>query len=164
MKMKNKRKELCLVLIICIVLFGIYVVTINICTSRYLKNPKVITEISNEDSEYLEQEIFGFNFPEGMKIEKARLSYGRDGEICIQFKNIKDYDTYIVDEVKSKLKDISTYDEMYTDIDGNYIEASNTVGYVGSSAKNIIVYKEGDSYSIELFTEHIKEEVNDIFN
>ncbi|NLK94545.1 MAG: hypothetical protein GX275_05050 [Clostridiales bacterium] len=161
--MKNKKKKILISLIVSIFLLGIYLVTVTICTRRYLKEPKVKTEISNDDSKYLEQEIFGFDFPEGVKINKARLTYGRDGGVCIQFKNIKNYDNYISEKVKSKLTDINSYSETNVNIDGDTVDITQIVGYIDGSRKTIRIYKEGEFYSMELFTRYIKEEVFDIF-
>lgn len=160
----NNKKSILITLIICVIIIGIYLVSTSIISSRELKEPKIITQISTDDSQYLQAKIFGFDFPKGERIEKARLTYGRDGGVCIQFKNINDYDIYISEEVKFKLKDVNTYKEMYVTIDGNRVDASKTVGSIGSSKQYIIEYKEGSFYYIDLFTEYIDDEVRDIFN
>lgn len=119
------------------------------------------TEVSNEDKEYLEKNTYGFGFPNGYNISKAKLTKGKDAGIYVQFRGKDSFYNYInqvVNSVNNKF-----YSEQYESIDGITVNAESLSVKINGNKVYFRTYTKDNEYFLEIFSGKITNEVNNIF-
>ncbi|NLK95239.1 MAG: hypothetical protein GX275_08625 [Clostridiales bacterium] len=121
-----------------------------------------ITHVSTEDKEYLEKNTYGFQFPKGYNINKAKLTKGKDSGICLQFKSKVSFNNYI-NQVVSSENNNTFYVEQYKTIDGVTIDAETMTVKINGNTVYFRIYTKDNEYFLEMFSGKITNEVTNIF-
>ena len=131
--------------------------------SVFLFHNKVTHSFTNEEINYLEKEVFGFNITDYGDITAGELLRGRDGGIQIEVDNIEN-----AEEFKASIKDdkgspgrIHDYRKFMNGTEG---ECEDIVYYINGHRIIVYIYEKDNKVNVDILSRHITNEVYDILN
>lgn len=153
----NKSKFLIIAAVIYIIFYFSVTLSIRHNSDKYYVNPKVLSNISVADKEYLIKKYFGTSLPKETTFEKMKLYGGKDGGVQFQLKNKTSFINYLN---SLNLNFITQNSQEYNTID-NITVSADTFEYPHIL---IAVYQKDDFYFLELFHRCIPKEIFNLYD
>lgn len=132
--------------------------------SILLFHNKVKHNFTDEEIDYLEKEIFGFEITDYGDITTGKLRMGRDGGILIEVDNIEnagEFKASIVGDSDSTPQSMHYNMEFMNGTEG---EVEETIYYINDHRKHVYIYEQDNKVNVEILSEYIPYEVYNILD